>query len=405
MQRALGGVPRRVLRDTLQTSSSGVNAKAARAAVAGATKAPPRPGERPRDRYGSRLGENAMRFMEDALCLDSAERLDWRRALAHPYFDGMDGWVPAVLETKPGAAARPDAERSRRGTRKGNPFRLREVRRVRRRRGGSRERDPRRSRAGKSLAEARRRRIARTARARRKREEAAEAEAEAAERRPRGAREGKRRARGAPGGGGARALPRAIGWSATRGRRARSAAWNARRRFPSLLLLALLARARRRFSAAGTERDRERVVRGERVQASRRAVRARRRLVARATRVASPPDDALGLGSRDGSSRNCNTRCRRRDTGRASPASAGSAVPAFDVGANASAASRRPDSGTRLRRDISAATRKTDGALAARRGRTFSTNPQSRRTAAGEPRRARLAASDAPRLRVFGSVR
>ena len=83
MQRALGGVPRRVLRDTLQTSSSGVNAKAARAAVAGATKTPPRPGERPRDRYGSRLGENAMRFMEDALRLDPAERLDWRRALAH----------------------------------------------------------------------------------------------------------------------------------------------------------------------------------------------------------------------------------------------------------------------------------------------------------------------------------
>ena len=101
MQRALGGVPRRVLRDTLQTSSSGVNAKAARAAVAGATKTPPRLGERLRDRYGSRLGENAMRFMEDATRLDPAERLDWRRALAHPYFDGMDGWVPAVLEKKP----------------------------------------------------------------------------------------------------------------------------------------------------------------------------------------------------------------------------------------------------------------------------------------------------------------
>ena len=241
MQRALGGVPRRVLRDTLQTSSSGVNAKAARAAVAGATKTPPRPGERPRDRYGSRLGENAMRFMEDALCLDSAERLDWRRALAHPYFDGMDGWVPAVLEKKPGAATRPDAEAlASRNAEKETLF------------GSERfaasadgEREPRAGPATiprrKSLAEAREEAALRarggSGRRRRRRRRRRRS---AAARRARGKTPSARRARRRLG---ARALPRAIGWSATRGRRARSAAWNARRRFPSLLLLALLARA------------------------------------------------------------------------------------------------------------------------------------------------------------------
>ena len=118
MQRALGGVPRRVLRDTLRSSHSsedaGVHSNAARAAVdASQQKARSEPGERPRDRYGSRLGENAIRFMEDALRLDPAERLDWRRARAHPYFHGMEGWRLERGDNRPADGTEPrtrDAE-------------------------------------------------------------------------------------------------------------------------------------------------------------------------------------------------------------------------------------------------------------------------------------------------------
>ena len=180
MQRALGGVPRRVLRETLQTcssSSANSNANAARAAVdAGKTKVPPRPGERPRDRYGSRLGENAMRFMEEALRLDPAERLDWRRALAHPYFEGMEGWRPADERREEAKAVAGGGAETRRAAETSETTNAERFERF----ADARDLNNAASRArGKSLAEAREE--AALARARRKREE--EAEAEAAERR------------------------------------------------------------------------------------------------------------------------------------------------------------------------------------------------------------------------------
>ena len=337
MQRALGGVPRRVLRDTLQTSSSGVNAKAARAAVAGATKTPPRPGERPRDRYGSRLGENAMRFMEDALRLDPAERLDWRRALAHPYFDGMDGWVPAVLEKKPGAATRPDAEAlASRNAEKETLF------------GSERfaasadgEREPREGPATiprrKSLAEAREE--AALARARRKREEAAEAEAEAAERR----REARARENAE------REAREAEAWRARVAARdrlerdAREAREKRRLEREAAISVASSSRASRASRGSFSREQREERDRERKYAASesklRDALFARGGGLSRVqTRVASPPDDALGLGSRDGSSPETQhslspSRHRSRITGFGGFRSSG-----FDVGANASAA-------------------------------------------------------------------
>jgi cyclin-dependent kinase-like len=182
MQRALGGVPRRVLRETLQTcssSSANSNANAARAAVdAGKTKVPPRPGERPRDRYGSRLGENAMRFMEEALRLDPAERLDWRRALAHPYFEGMDGWRPADERREEAKAVAGGGAETRRAAEKSETTKAESFERF----ADARDLKNAASRArGKSLAEAREE--AALARARRKREEEETAETEAAERR------------------------------------------------------------------------------------------------------------------------------------------------------------------------------------------------------------------------------
>lgn len=182
MQRALGGVPRRVLRETLQTcssSSANSNANAARAAVdAGKTKVPPRPGERPRDRYGSRLGENAMRFMEEALRLDPAERLDWRRALAHPYFEGMDGWRPADERREEAKAVAGGGAETRRAAEKSETTKAESFERF----ADARDLKNAASRArGKSLAEAREE--AALARARRKREEEEAAETEAAERR------------------------------------------------------------------------------------------------------------------------------------------------------------------------------------------------------------------------------
>ena len=354
MQRALGGVPRRVLRDTLQTSSSGVNAKAARAAVAGATKTPPRPGERPRDRYGSRLGENAMRFMEDALRLDPAERLDWRRALAHPYFDGMDGWVPAVLEKKPGAPGsaptkRPDAEAraSRDGCEKETLF------------GSERfaasadgeslgPREPRTARGiprRKSLAEAREE--AALARARRKREEAAEAaaeaEAEAAERR----REARAREKAE------REAREAEAWRArvaARDRLERDAREHREKRRlerEAAISVASSSRASRASSRGSFSREqREERDRERKYAASESKLRdalfgggggASSRVETRGGE-ASPPDDAFGVGSRDGSSPDLRhslspSRHRSRITGFGGFRSSG-----FDVGANASAA-------------------------------------------------------------------
>ena len=360
MQRALGGVPRRVLRDTLQTSSSGVNAKAARAAVAGATKTPPRPGERLRDRYGSRLGENAMRFMEDATRLDPAERLDWRRALAHPYFDGMDGWVPAVLEKKPCAPGsaptrRMDAEAlaSRDGCEKETLF---GSERFAASADGESERDPREPRTArgipiprrKSLAEAREE--AALARARRKREEAAEAaaaEAEAAERRREARAREKEKAE--------REAREAEAWRArvaARDRLERDAREHREKR--RLEREAEIGNRASRASSRGSfsreqreERDRER-----KYAASESKLRdalfarggASSRLVETRGGEASPPDDAFGVGSRDGSSpdlRHSLSPSRQRVsqiTGFGGFRSSG-----FDVGANASAApSARP---------------------------------------------------------------
>ena len=259
VQRALGGVPRRVLRESTFSN-------AARAAVDATARRQkslnPKPGERPRDRYGARLGECAMRFMEGALRLDPAERLDWRRALAHPYFRGMDGWRAAESSREDGArsADGADAATTSAGRDVSEPKapEKAETRKTNlestssraaalhlepppgERRASSNQEEPR---ARKSLAEAREE--AALARARRKREEA-QAEAEAAERR----REARARA------------------SAARLREAREAeAWRAleEARLPARRLERETARVASRARESRTsreqreERDRERV--------------------------------------------------------------------------------------------------------------------------------------------------
>ena len=258
MQRALGGVPRRVLRDTLQTSSSSEREGGARGDC-GRDKTPPRPGERPRDRYGSRLGENAMRFMEDALCLDSAERLDWRRARSRTRTS--TGWTAGYpRSSRRSPARRRDHVRSgsRRGTaEKETLFGSERFAPRPPTARGSREPGPATIPRRKSLAEAREE--AARARAAEAREEAAEAEAEAAERRreARARENAEREAREAASAARARGGRAPIG-RARRARRRASARWNARRRFPSLLRLALLARAEGASRASRGRRDRER---------------------------------------------------------------------------------------------------------------------------------------------------
>ena len=352
MQRALGGVPRRVLRDTLQTSSSGVNAKAARAAVAGATKTPPRPGERPRDRYGSRLGENAMRFMEDALRLDPAERLDWRRALAHPYFDGMDGWVPAVLEKKPNrqsAPTRPDAEAL--ASRNAEKETLFGSERFPLAASADGEREPREGPATmgmgmgiprrKSLAEAREE--AALARARRKREEAAEAEAAERRREAHAVRENaEREAREAE-------VWRARVAARDRLERDAREALLSKRHLEREAAISVASSSSRGSRGSFSREQREERDRERKYAASesklRDALLARGGGLSRVeTRVASPPDPlAFGLGSRDSSSPELRhasspSRHRSRITGFGGFRSSG-----FDVGANVSAApSARP---------------------------------------------------------------
>ena len=110
IQRALGQVPACVLEQSGFNNSTNPKLKKARAMVASAasnsgrgsstSSSYPVPGERPRDRYAQRLGERAMRFMEQTLKLDPSERLTWRQALHHLYFQGMDGWVSADTMNK-----------------------------------------------------------------------------------------------------------------------------------------------------------------------------------------------------------------------------------------------------------------------------------------------------------------
>jgi cyclin-dependent kinase-like len=341
MQRALGGVPRRVLRETLQTcssSSANSNANAARAAVdAGKTKVPPRPGERPRDRYGSRLGENAMRFMEEALRLDPAERLDWRRALAHPYFEGMDGWRPADERREEAKAVAGGGAETRRAAEKSETTKAESFERF----ADARDLKNAASRArGKSLAEAREE--AALARARRKREEEAAAETEAAERRREArARENAARLReeresarlrtaAARRRLDARARLLANGWSAMPVRRARGAVWNARRRASSPL-----ARRTRRCLCASRGRNATASAstpRASRVFATRcspaKTLRSESLLLLGTTR--SPSRSAMrsvGHRATNETPRLPKESRARRGTGRASPGSAGSASP------------------------------------------------------------------------------
>jgi hypothetical protein len=118
-----------------------------------------------------------MRFMEEALRLDPAERLDWRRALAHPYFEGMDGWRPADERREEAKAVAGGGAETRRAAEKSETTKAESFERF----ADARDLKNAASRArGKSLAEAREE--AALARARRKREEEA-AETEAAERR------------------------------------------------------------------------------------------------------------------------------------------------------------------------------------------------------------------------------
>ena len=251
-----------------------------------------------------------MRFMEDALRLDPAERLDWRRALAHPYFDGMDGWVPAdekkeARPTRPGAADAPSPPP------RGNPFRLRAFRRVRRgdARGGTRDDRAR----GKSPAEAReeaaRARAAETGRRRRRRRRrAATPRARAREnaerlREEREAREARRRREAID----ARARLLANGWSAMPVRRAE------KRRLERETALELACATHSSLSLREQRRTRPRtqVARGERVSV----------FATRCSPAETLPESLLLLGTTRSPTRSAMRPVGHRETKRNTPES------------------------------------------------------------------------------------
>ena len=332
MQRAWAA-RRRAMKSTpsaSSASSSGVNAKAARAAVCARDNDPePRPREAPRAR-AARAWATRHALHGGRAAPGPAERWTGARALEHAVLRrGWTSWdTDAVLEKQPGAATRLDAgsrrvaERANRtaagGSELGPP---RPPRRGRRAAHGTCD-DPRRSprrgerarRRGARAAGGRRRRRRRrrrrhNRRAARRRARGLDAEREAREAEARRARVAAREgcARRA---GGAREAP-----PGTRGR-------DFRRFFFSRFSreLELLARAE------GGTRPRTHVRGGESSSARRGRACSRRggdssrvkpRVLASGRRVGFRVAGRLESG-------NCNTRCRRRDTGRASPASAGS---------------------------------------------------------------------------------
>jgi serine/threonine protein kinase len=103
VQRGLGCVPVEVLVEQ-SLSASGTSCpklKKARAAVMHTAGLKwPVHGERPRDRYASKLGDLALDFMEQTLRPDPRARITAKQASHHPYFRGMDGWTPCETRTE-----------------------------------------------------------------------------------------------------------------------------------------------------------------------------------------------------------------------------------------------------------------------------------------------------------------